>query len=74
MEELLSLSEGNCIEKQMTPSLRKIKKKTKKKPTSSNITPLLGIHSKWEQKVMQEIKPPFSSKEQKQLKKLKFQR
>lgn len=59
----------------MTPSLRKIKKKPKKKTQrSGNITPLLGVHTKWEMKVMEEIKPPISSKDEKRLKKLKHRK
>jgi len=45
--------------------LIKQKKKTKKK--KNGILPILGVHSKFNLKIMEEIKPPFDKKTQKKL-------
>ena len=58
----------------MPHSLRKIKKKPKKKRDADNLTPILGVHTKWNLKIMDEIKSPFSRKEEKRLKKLQHRK
>jgi len=50
------------------PSERK--KKLKRRRTG--LLPILGVHSKFDLRIMKEIKPPFNKKTSKKLKNLKY--
>ena len=52
-------------------SVRKKKKVQKKK---EGIKPILGVHTKYSVKVMEEIQPPFDKKTQKKLRGLRYKK